>query len=142
MKQKNGFTLIEMLGVIILLGILVSVAIGSYSRYLVQSQAKAFKIEEDSMKTATESAYVDCISNHPNNAFCRSHSMVDTVGETDTVYLKELIEDQYLDIIKNPYHTEEECDAEKSYVYVTKDNQKTTYQVCLICGTNKSKSCK
>ena len=51
MKQKNGFTLIEMLGVIILLGILVSVAIGSYSRYLVQSQAKAFKIEELSFKT-------------------------------------------------------------------------------------------
>lgn len=142
MKRKNGFTLIEMLGVMILLGILTTLAVSSYSSYLTKTKIKAFTMEEKSMRDATESAYIDCVSNHPNNTFCKNHSMVDTIGETDTVYLKELIQDQYIDIIKNPYDTEEECDMEKSYVFVEKSNTKTAYQVCLICGKNKSNECK
>ena len=42
--NKKGFTLVELLGVIILLGILATIAVVGYSNYLGNSKKKAFTI--------------------------------------------------------------------------------------------------
>ena len=145
MKEKNGFTLIELLGVIIILGILIALAVSGYSRYLNGSKSKAFKIEEANFVGATKGAYTDCFSNNTNNNFCKSHKIFNT--EDEYVYLKELISDGYIEIIKNPYNTNEFCDIEKSYVHVSMNNNTQSnnidmlYKVCLICGDHKSKDC-
>ena len=146
--NKKGFTLIELLGVIILLGIITTIAITGYSRYLASSKRKAFTIEENNIINATRSAYADCISNHNNNDFCSNHPDLDIKFNYQVVYLKELIDNNYIDLIKNPYNVEQSCDTEKSYVYVSNRNNKDDsvnseiiYKACLICGDHKSTDC-
>ncbi len=148
MKKKKGFTLIEMLGVIIILGILLTLAISSYTIYLNHTRSKTFSIEEKSMATAAQDAYTDCVSNHPNNNFCKNHPELNTKYTYELIYLNELIEDQYIDPIKNPYNTEQFCDIDRSYVYVSSknntsenNNSDVVYLSCLICGDHKSKNC-
>lgn len=146
--NKKGFTLIELLGVIILLGIISTMAIVGYSSYLSSSKNKAFAMEEQSFISSTRDAFEDCISNKPDKNFCNNHSSLETKYTYQFVYLKELIDDDYIGIIKNPYNVEQVCDIEKSYVYVGRKNNETdsinsdiVYKACLICGNNKSKDC-
>ena len=147
MKQK-AFTLIELLGVIVILGILISLATVAYSSYLEKSKIKSFEIEENSFISATRGAYLDCLSNNPNNTYCKNHSSLENANETDTIYLKELINDTYIDPIKNPYDTKELCNQEDSYVIIKRINDTNEinsefdYTVCLICGDKQSKTCK
>ena len=146
--NKKGFTLVELLGVIILLGILATIAVVGYSNYLGNSKKKAFTIEEENFISATRSAYADCISNKTDNDFCSNHPNLETKYTYQFVYLKELIDDNYIRVIKNPYNVEQACDSEKSYVYVgskndadSSANSDIAYKVCLICGDHKSKDC-
>ena len=146
--NKKGFTLVELLGVIILLGILATIAVVGYSNYLGNSKKKAFTIEEENFISATRSAYADCISNKTDNDFCSNHPNLETKYTYQFVYLKELIDDNYIRVIKNPYNVEQACDSEKSYVYVgsrndadSSVNSDISYKVCLICGDHKSKDC-
>ena len=146
--NKKGFTLVELLGVIILLGILATIAVVGYSNYLGNSKKKAFTIEEENFISATRSAYADCISNKTDNDFCSNHPNLETKYTYQFVYLKELIDDNYIRVIKNPYNVEQACDSEKSYVYVGSKNDADSsvnsdiaYKVCLICGDHKSKDC-
>lgn len=146
--NKKGFTLVELLGVIILLGILTTIAVVGYTNYLSNSKRKAFTIEEENFISATRSAYADCISNKTNNDFCSNHPSLETKYTYQFVYLKELIDDNYIRVIKNPYNVEQSCDSEKSYVYVgsrndinSSVNSDVVYKACLICGNNKSKDC-
>ncbi len=147
MKNKKGFTLIELLGVIILLGIIITIAVISYSSSLNKTKIKAFQLEEGNFVDATKSAYVDCLGNNPTNNFCELHQQLDDKNTYDFVYLKELIDDNYIGKIKNPYDTEQFCDFENSYVYVSRKNSSNAnnadivYKVCLICGDKKSENC-
>lgn len=146
--NKKAFTLIELLGVILLLGIIISIAVGSYSVYLNNSKNKAFKIAESSFITATKDAYADCVSNNRNNEFCSNHKELNTEYEYELIYLKELVDDNYIEKIKNPYDTEQFCDIDKSYVYVSSknnteesNNSDIVYKACLVCGDHKSVNC-
>lgn len=146
--NKKAFTLIELLGVVLLLGIITSIAVGSYTLYLNNSKKKAFKLAESSFITATKDAYADCISNNRNNEFCSNHKELNTEYKYELIYLKELVNDDYIEKIKNPYDTEQFCDIDNSYVYVSSkknteesNNSDIVYKPCLICGDHKSEEC-
>ena len=72
-KNQKGFTLIEMLAVVILLAILMAIAVGSYYSYIKKSRDDSFKIAENTIQNDVKNAYADCLSNSKNE-FCINHS--------------------------------------------------------------------
>lgn len=139
-KNQKGFTLIEMLAVVILLAILMVIAVGSYYSYIKKSRDDSFKIAENTIQNDVKNAYADCLSNSKNE-FCINHS---GYGEkNDKIYLKELIDAGYSEQIKNPYDTNSFCDTSASYVTVigNNTNNDSTYLTCLVCGDKKSDTC-
>ena len=149
--KKNAFTLIELLGVIILLGILLAIGVGAYNRYLTVSKNKSFMILENSFLAAVKSAYASCATNMSDSDFCLNHTALEGYfGKSDTIYLSELVADSYIEKIKNPYGDTKQCDMNLSYVQVKNNtttsnqgnNEKIDYTICLVCGNNKSKDCK
>ena len=77
MKNNKGFTLVEILAVVALLGILMGLAIAAYTRYIDFSEKKALTIFRKSVINAAENYKMD----HPDE---------------DSVTIEELIEGQYL----------------------------------------------
>ena len=146
--NKKAFTLIELLAIVLLLGLIIALALGSYTRYLNKSKKDTFKIAEANFVTATRDAYADCISNNRNNDFCNNHKELNTAYKYELTYLKELVNDDYSEKIKNPYDVDQYCDIDKSYVYASSknnteedNNSDVVYKVCLICGDHKSEEC-
>lgn len=147
MKKKNGFTLVELLAVIVILGFISAIGFTSYYRYLSHSQDKTFKMEEGNFSDAVKDAFVDCMKNTKND-FCKNHgNFIGSSRDSVTIYLGELIDDGYSTKVKNPYNTNEQCDRE-SYVVVHNNteegqiNMNLEYDVCLICGDKRSDTCK
>ena len=139
-KNQKGFTLIEMLAVVILLAILMAIAVGSYYSYIKKSRDDSFKIAENTIQNDVKNAYADCLSNSKSE-FCINHS---GYGEkNDKIYLKELIDAGYSEQIKNPYNTNDYCDTSASYVTVIGNNtdNNSSYLTCLVCGDKKSDTC-
>ena len=59
MKRIHGFTLIELIVVIIIIGVLSSVAVPAYNSYLEQSKNKANKALEQTINSAIEMHYTE-----------------------------------------------------------------------------------
>ncbi len=142
MKRK-GFTLVELLAVIVILGILLAIAYQAYHRFTQKSSEKSFALAENTLKTDAKDAYADCLSGSTND-FCKRHQSFGYQDET--IYLYELIDDGYGEPIKNPYDTNSVCDINKSYVIAkvqssTSMNKIVNYTVCLVCGEQKSSTC-
>ena len=147
--KKKGFTLIEMLAVIIIFGVIIGLGVAAYSKYITGSRNKSYNIAEASMKTAAIDAIADCITGEgKDRAFCQNHDLVENQYEYELVYLNELVNDDYMDEIRDPYNTDLLCDSDKSYVYITNkadtnevNNADFNYEVCLVCSNYKSKAC-
>lgn len=140
--KKNGFTLVELLAVVVILGIIMAVAIVSYTGNMQRSKDKTFEMAEKDFQSAASNAYIQYLSNQD----LRLSNVFDdlTYSNKTTVYLKDLINYDYIKKIKNPYNTEEMCDFENSNVVIEKTvgaKDDFNYQVCLICGDNKSDNC-
>lgn len=58
-KNKNGFTLIEILAVMVILGILTGIAITGTTRYLENAKNKAYKALEKTLHSAAENYIID-----------------------------------------------------------------------------------
>ena len=59
MKNQNGFTLVELLAVIVILGLLMAIAIPSVTKYITQSRKKTLVSSVDSYVTAVTTAVND-----------------------------------------------------------------------------------
>jgi len=143
--NKKGLTIIELLAVIVVLGILMTMAATSYTGYLKRSRDESFKLAENSFRDTVEEAYIDCNANLNRNNFCVNHKLP-TGSNVDKVYLNELINSNYIDRIKNPYQTDEYCDVDNSFVEVkliSSNNgvSEYSYKVCLKCGNKYSEGC-
>lgn len=57
--NKKGFTLIEILAVVVLLGLLTSVAISGTMRYLEKTREKAYEALEQTLHSAAENYIID-----------------------------------------------------------------------------------
>ena len=127
MKNEKGFTLIEILAVILLIGIISAIAIPAVSKYLVSSKNTTYSTYEKSMVEAAKNRIINCIS---NNEQCE---LPDNDIE-QKIFLDLLIEEGYLDNMKDP-DSHNFCNELISYVSVKDDgNNDYNYVACLYCG--------
>ena len=152
MFNNKGFTLVELLGVIVILSILLVIATFSYSKYLKASKDKAFELAVNSFEDATNGALDDCASGR-NNSFCERYSIPD-VGETITIQLSEIVNNYYIEPIKSPYNKSDECSGTievtrkaveikhngKSFG-VDDSNIDLCFKTCLKCSNKESAGC-
>ena len=140
--NKKAFTLVEMLAVVLILGVIMAIATISYSKHLNTSRQKSFEIAENSFHDTLEEAYVDCSANFTKNDFCNRHNKPKA---SDKIYLSELINNGYIENIKDPYSTEKNCDI-NSYIEITGIDsndgiESYSYNICLMCSNQTSEGC-
>ena len=117
MKLNNkGFSLVEILGVMVILAIILTVAIGEYTKYLTNTTEKAYDILAANVETATEEYLMD----HPT---------------ATKVTFDQLIEGGYIESIEDPGKDDENCEG-KVFIkdsMLTEDNslQEKRYTVSI-----------
>ena len=126
MKRK-GFTLIEILAVIVILGILTLIAVPIVSNYIVDSRNKTYLAHEKDMEEAAKSYTIECIDGKEN-------CILPIKDNSSEIHLSELIEKGYTERLQNP-QGEGYCNEELSYVRVLNTGKSDyEYQACLYCG--------
>lgn len=133
MKNEKGFTMVELLGTIIILALLVTLAVVSVSGVLNSSYDTTYDTFETSMEEAATSYLLEHTEELPNEG-----------GEVE-LSAAILVEKGYLDYMEDPKNETANCQDE-SFVIVTRGedtgyNFDLDYKACLICGNYKSEGC-
>lgn len=128
MKKKNkGFTMVELLAVITIMGLLAMVAIPAVTKYLIKSRTTSL----DTMVKSTYEAAENYMMN--NNIIVRSG---------DPAYVipaKTLVDEQYLEELIDPAGNSKRCDTNaNSKVEVTYDTASAgiinyKFKVTIVC---------
>lgn len=124
MKKFNtkGFSLVELLAAVAILGILTGIAITAYTRYTDYTRKKAYEYMVESAQTAMNNYLLD----HP---------------AAREATFEELYEGQYLDKTVDPRNSQEVCRG-KVYIHENTDSptgiaedvlEKDEYKVSLCC---------
>lgn len=127
MKLNNkGLSMIEIIGVIVVIGVIATIAAPSISKYVGGSRLTTFIAYENSMEDAAKNAVLDCVGN--NSSKCD----LPDKGETDQYKLSYLIQEGFIDEFKAPNGGK--CDFERSFVRVeNRGNLNYKFKVCLYC---------
>ena len=138
MKNK-GFTMIELLAVIMILGIITTIAIVGVTSYVNGGRDQTYAEHEETLKRATQNYLMD-------------HSEMIPSNKDDNVRIEAsaLKDESYVEKLEDP-RSRTDC-VGYSYIKVVKTNENTSanfnsaldYKVCLICknesGTDTYKS--
>jgi len=157
--NKKAFTLIELLGVIMILSILLIIAVVAVNKSIRKSKDKSFDILVNTLEDGALQAYTECMVNGDSDSihdFCSQHKLVGS----EELKLGELIDKGFIEEFKNPYNSDIPCDPDNSKVTVTLNlnptteyektklynylldvNPNYTYTTCLICGDVRSEGC-
>ncbi len=120
--NNKGFTLVEILAVVVILGILVGIAVPFYTGYLVNSRLETFETNEHSMETAAED-------------FLLINGLFDQISEYGYITLETLVSNGHIDDIIDPDKHGSLCDYDDSYVIVKKiNNVDFDYEAYLFCS--------
>lgn len=125
--KKKGFSMIELLATIVILGIISTIAIVSYTKYIERAKQQKDKQNEATIIAAAK-AYLNAnVDEKPK-----------TIGESKKITLHTLRENHYLkEDIKN---SKDESCMENSYVYVYKNGYTSySYKGILYCGNDQVK---
>ena len=117
MKNNKGFTMVELLAVIIILGILTTVAISAGSYYIYRSRKKAYDRMFDAAINATEQYAMD----NP---------------KSNSVSFEDLIESGYLSGAVDPSDSSKTCTGKVLITHNNSDNKELAsniYKVSLCC---------
>lgn len=135
--NNYGFTLMELIGVIIIVAIVVAIAFPNISRYILSSRTNTYNMYEENLETATANMMSVCLQK--NTPDCIPES-----GGSKTVSLSDLISLQYIERLKDPEKDGQYCNETDSYVVVTNSGSslmKLEYAVCLKCSNYQSEKC-
>ena len=126
-KKIKGFTLMELLTTIIILGILSTIGIISVSKIIEKNQKNYYKSQKQMIEIAGKNYFND-----------NSNELPKKTGGKKIITLEDLISKKYLSNIYD--HKKNKCDYKKSYILVNKEsNTKYKYYVNLICTNYESK---
>ena len=118
--KKNGFTLIEILAVIIILGVVGLIVMPVVTSSLKESKDELYNVQISNIKEAAKTWAADNIYTLPTEI---NKSVIVTLGTLQT--------EGYIDAgIKNP-KTNEEFNVEETCVKVLYNGKKYTYSVLL-----------
>jgi len=124
--NKKGLTMIELIGVIIIIGVIATIAVPNVSKYIERGKLTTFISYEKSMEDAATNGVLDCIGN--NASKCDPPEK----GEIKDVKLKALIDGGFIENLKTPEGGT--CDIDKSFVRIeNKGNLNYKFKVCLYC---------
>lgn len=125
--NKRGFTLVELLAVIVILGVLATISIVGVSRITTKGRESYYKRQEELILAAGKNYFSDKKSERPYE-----------IGGESRVTLNELIAEKYIEPVKD--YKNNECDPagepeeEGSYVTIEKASEKKyDYGVYLDC---------
>ena len=117
--NKKGFTLVELLAVLIIIGILLTMVILSVSNYIGRGKREYYHAIEDTLKVAGRDYVIDYKSLLPRE-----------IGNSTVISVEELVLNNYIDELidedKNP------CTG--NLMIVKKDKNEYDYHVCLQCN--------
>lgn len=143
-NNDYGFTLVELLAVVVILAVLLAIAIPSYNGYISHTRSRAYSTAEESMVKAMNTVMLECVTDR-TSTFCKDKKFPTEVDEVVKIPLEVLVSKGYIDKVKDPKRSSQFCDEKESYVYVKKEqNNKTngyTYHACLKCHDYLSKEC-
>lgn len=128
MKNNKGFTLLEIIAVIVILGIIVVISGVSVINYIDDSKQKTYKSYVRDLRVASQNYMNDCMSNNEDNCD------IPFLGETLELSYDYLINNGYTSELKDP-EGDNYCD--RSYVIVKNDSndvKNIEYYVCLYCS--------
>lgn len=123
--NKKGFTLVELLATIVILGVLSTIGIASTSKYLTQSRKKSYRI----MSQTVYEAAMNCITQGKCNAPTSAYGTV-------SISTAQLIDYGYLKKLDNPRRGKEDCSGTVTITNKNSNNseyKKYEYSVKLIC---------
>lgn len=135
MMNKKGFTMIELMAVIIILGILMTLAYMGVTQYLDRTRDATY---EDFEKNITAGA---------TNYLIDHSASIPEVGESIVIDVSKLICEGYIENLRDPYNTSvnRTCNL-NSYAIVTREsdtasNLRVSYEACLSCSNYQSAAC-
>ena len=124
--NKKGLTMIELIGVIIIIGVIATIAVPNVSKYIERGKLTTFISYEKTMEDAATDGVLDCIGNNAANGDPPEK------GEIKDVKLKALIDGGFIENLKTPEGGT--CDIDKSFVRIeNKGNLNYKFKVCLYC---------
>ena len=124
MKNRKGFTMIELLATVTILGILMTVTIGYAMRLINKSKNDSMEQQAKLVTTAAESYFQ-----------AHREQLPRLVGQTTKIPISTLLETNYLK--KEIKNAKGESCMEKSFITAHKDSRtKYTYKAYLYCGND------
>ena len=110
LKNKKGFTLIEILAAITILGILTGIAVVSVTKIIENGKEEHYNTAEETLTLAGQSYVQQNRSALPK-----------AIGQKTQVSLKTLVDTNYIQPIKD--YSDNDCDQAKTYVQIYKYSQ-------------------
>ena len=114
--KKNGFTLVELLGVLVIFGIIISLVSISYARL------------DDATNKTYYNALKESILQASNDYYSYNDNLFLNKDDLKKVTIKELIDKKYIEKVVN--QKGESCSLDESFVIFSKNE----IQVCLKCS--------
>lgn len=131
--NKRGFTVVELLVVLVILGILITLAYISVSKYLNQARSTTYEDFEKNITSGVTNYLIDHTGSIPNE------------GESLVVDVEKLVCEGYIEYLQDPRESSRTCNLE-SYAIVKRNantgyNMDIDYEACLVCAGYKSPAC-
>ena len=121
-NNKNGFTLVELLAVIVLVSIVSTLAVVSVSYIIKTGKISVYKNHEKALENSVKNYIIDSKDEIDFNSLNKIN-----------IYYSDLIDKQYMNELKDPNGG----DCSDSYVIIEKNNSSINldfnYKTCLIC---------
>ena len=124
--NKDGFTLVEMLTVIVLIGLISCIAYVSYDKLIANGNGKYYEVLEETIELAGSDYYADHRDKIPSN------------GEVSEISLGDLVDSSYIEPVKDSRGNT----CVEGHVYARKENGRLVYEVCLECDNYQSNEAK
>ena len=105
--NKKGFTLIEILAAVTILGILSILAIFAVNNIIQRGKEEHYKTAEKNLRLTAQTYAQTNRSYLPKN-----------IGDTENVTVRTMVEDNYIEDVKDYY--DKSCDPDESYVQIFK----------------------